>query len=295
MKRTFVILIIFLIAGVLPAASLKVSPGGFIVHDVIPGKTYNLQETTGVKLSIFNDDDTTHTYSLTVRKPSVAGKWEKGYDEIPEPGWCWFEPKEATIGPRKVGYGNLYFRVPEKERYFNQRWAAALGVMGKQESGIGFGLGIYVRIQMETESRADSKGIPEGLTALKPNLLHFEKFLPGTSQTGKLTVYNNDIKKHIYKISFLSEEKERPASAYRTHSFDPLPDSSWIALENKTFEIAAGGSFILNVKIRIPHEQGYENKKWEEILFLEPETGLSGFVRLRISTGEKDVQANPGK
>lgn len=288
MKKPLFIFILFLITQGLTAASLKVSPGGFIVHDIKPGVTYNLRELTGIKLSIYNDDDTTHTYALSVHKPSDAGNWEKGYDEMPDPGWCWFEKKEATIGPRKVGYGNLFFRIPDKERYYNQHWVAALGIMGKLERGIGFGLGIYVRIQMETQSRADSKEIPEGLTAFKPSLVTFDNILPGTRQTGKLIVYNNDTRKHTYTVNFLSEDKERPASTYMTRTFKPLPDPSWIVLERETFDIDPGGSFVLKMKINIPDKTEYYDKKWEEILFVEPETGLSGFVRIRITTGQKD-------
>lgn len=290
MKKTIAILILLLVAQGLPAASLKVSPGGFIVHDIKPGATYNLREATGVKLSIYNDDDTTHTYSLSVHKPSVAGKWEKGYDEIPDPDWCWFEIKEVTIGPQKVGYGNLFFRIPERDRYYNQHWIAALGIMGKQEKGIGFGLGIYVRIQMETESHPDSKEVPEGMTAFKPSHVQFENVLPGTPQTGKLIVYNNDIRKHTYTVNPLGEDREREASTYTGHSFKPLPDSSWIALEKETFDIDPGGSFILKMKITIPDNGEYFDKKWEEILFVEPESGLSGFVRIRISTGQNNYQ-----
>jgi hypothetical protein len=290
MKKTVVILTLFLIAQNLAAASLKVSPGGFIVHDIKPGETYNLRELTGIKLSIYNDDDSTHTYALTVQKPSVAGKWEKGYDEIPDPGWCWFETKDVTIGPRKVGYGNLFFRIPEKESYFNQHWAVALGIMGKQERGIGLGLGIYVRIQMETESRADSKAIPEGMIAFKPSLVMFNNIIPGTRKTAKLMVYNNDTRKHTYTVNYLSKDRERPASTYLAHGFESLPDSSWIALEKESFDIAAGGSFVLKMKLNIPDQTEYYDKKWEEILFVEPETGLSGFARIRIATGKNDSQ-----
>ena len=284
MKKTLFIFILFLITGDLVAASLKVSPGGFIVHDIKPGTTYNLRELTGIKLSIYNDDETTHTYSLSVHKPSVAGKWEKGYDEIPDPAWCWFSPDEATIGPQKVGYGNLFFRIPDKERYYNQRWVATLGIMGKQEQGIGFGLGIYVRVQIETESAADVSEKPDGALGLVPGALSFENIPPGKSLSKKVRIYNNDTMAHTYTIAPLTRDPEMTPSTYLTRSLQQLPDSSWISCDKESLTIKPDKSGVLTISLHVPRNPEYSDKKWEELLFLKPENGRSGFIRIRITT-----------
>ena len=95
-----VLLCVFLsgLVGRVGAASLKVAPARFILHDVKPGKLYDIYAATGLRITIYNDDDTTRTWLLSTHRPSERGKWEKGYGEIPDPRWCWFEKNEITVG-----------------------------------------------------------------------------------------------------------------------------------------------------------------------------------------------------
>ena len=287
MKKTFLIFGIAFLSGSLCATSLKVSPGGFIIQNVKPGVIYNLYETTKIKLSIFNDDDTTHTYAFSMHKPSEVGRWEKGYLEIPDSSWCWFKEKEVTIGPQKVGYGDLSFKIPDKACYYNQHWVATMGIIGKQEGGIGLGLGIYVRIQIETESRSDIEERPDGLIGFKPGTIELDGAAPGSSHTKKVTIFNNDAKSHNYSVHYLREDEKLKASSYLTHSYELIPDSSWIATDRKSFKIEPGGNLTLSVTITVPPGMSHYNKKWEEILFIEPDAGLPGFIRVRINTSDK--------
>jgi hypothetical protein len=102
-----------------------------------------------------------------------------------------------------------------------------------------------------------------------------------------VTVFNNDTKPHSYSVNYLGEDKQLKASSYLTHSYEPIPDSSWIATDKMSFKIESQGTQTLSVKITIPLEISHYNKKWEEILFIEPEAGLSGFIRVRIKTSGK--------
>jgi len=281
MKKAFIIFLLFLSSQEIIAASLKVSPGGFIVHDIKPGVTYNLREMTGIKLSIYNDDETTHTYELSANKPSEAGRWERGYSEIPDPSWCWFETKEVTISPRKVGYGNVFFRIPDKGEYYNQHWVAALGIMGKQEKGIGFGLGIYVRIQIETESKKDVKQKPWGLLGIVPGTLTFDNISPGSKQIARAIIYNNDDIAHTYTIKDIREIKGLKGDDYRTRSYELVSGPGWIVPDKDQVKIPSGDTGVLSVRLNIPEEASLKNR--EEILFVIPEEGRPGFIRVRIN------------
>jgi len=292
MKRIFFQVIFFLLALSLDAASLKVSPGGFMVQNISPGKTYNLQETTKIKLSIFNDDTSTHTYALTVHKPSAVGNWEKGYLEIPDPAWCWFSPNDVTICPQKVGYGNLFFKIPDRESYYNQRWVATIGILGKQEQGIGFGLGIYVRVQIETEPKAKTTEPPDGLIGLRPSLVSFDNIPPGGTHTQNLTIFNNDSEKRSFNITSLSKYPDIKSSTYLTSSYSQIPDPAWISLDRNKLTIDPQDSKVLTIKISIPKDGNLSDKKWEEILFVEPENGRSLFIRVRITTA-KGISEQP--
>jgi len=292
MKRTCFIFLLFLLSLILDAASLKVSPGGFLVQNISPGKTYNLQETSRIKLSIFNDDTSTHTYALSVQKPSSVGNWEKGYLEIPDPAWCWFSPNDISIGPQQVGYGNLFFKIPDKEIYYNQRWVATIGILGKQERGIGFGLGIYVRVQIETEPKDESSAPPDGPIGIGPSLASFDNIVPGETYSQIVTIFNNESEKSSFNITSLSKYPDIKPSTYLTSSYEQIPDPTWISLEKEKLTIDPQASKILAIKISIPKQGEFSDKKFEEILFVEPEKGRPGFIRVRITTA-KEVSQQP--
>src|SRR3989338_7030897 len=85
--------------GPKPSLGLSVQPGGLLIQYVKIGETYDLYEKSGIALIIENKDINPHTYILTTSKPSQVGnkKWLKGYLEIPEPSWFWFEKNEITV------------------------------------------------------------------------------------------------------------------------------------------------------------------------------------------------------
>jgi len=288
MKKLSFIFLLCMFSGNLFAASLKVSPAGFIIHNVTPGRTYSLYEETKLKLSVYNDDMTTHTYMLSVHKPSELGRWEKGYLEIPDPDWCWFEKKEIIIAPQKVGYGNIFIQIPAKECYYNQHWIATLAIRAKPERGIGLGLGINVRVQIETKSRNDIKGRPDGIIGFKPSIIQFENFPPGSSREAKAVIYNNNKEAHTYKIDLLFHNTEIKPRSYLTHSFKTIPDRKWIILDKDRLTIKPNGDGVLSLKLNIPDESAYYGKKWEEILLVQPDEGLPGFIRVQIETSKEN-------
>ena len=104
------------------AASLKVSPAQFIVHHVEPGKLYDIHEKTGLRFTIFNDDEVPRTWTLTTHRPSERGRWEKGYGEIPDAKWCWFAEDEITVEPNGRAYAYLKIQIPPGDQYYNQHW-----------------------------------------------------------------------------------------------------------------------------------------------------------------------------
>jgi hypothetical protein len=284
MKRAghLISVMVFLAAfsGRLDAAGLKVGPAGFIIHNVCPGKTYDVYKETGLRLTIYNDDDTSHTYLLSAQRP--AGKWEKGYLGIPDPEWCRFNKSEVTVDAHGKGYGNIEIKIPDEGKYYNQHWIVTFGVAGKPGPG-GIALAVQIRAQIETKSRAEAgEEKPAGIIAFKPSILRFENTPAGSVQKGSVTIYNNDSKAHTYKITSLLHQEGIKPSAYLTHSYEAIPDPKWIVLEKDTLEIKARDSFILSVQLKVPDQPEYRNRKWEELLLVEPEEGLAGFIRVQI-------------
>ena len=67
-------------------------------------------------------------------------------------------------------------------------------------------------------------------------------------------------------------------------SYRLLPDHAWIACE-KTVRIAAGGTERLELTLRVPEDEAYFGKKWEDCILIQPDAGRAEFVRVRVETG----------
>jgi hypothetical protein len=288
MKRagSLMLPLLFLLAfsSGLEAVGLKVGPGGFIIHNVTPGRIYDVYKETGLRLSIYNDDDASHTYLLSAQRPS--GEWEKGYLGIPDARWCWFDKSKIVLGAKGEGYGNFYLKIPDEDAYCNQHWIVTLAVTSEPGPG-GIALAVNIRAQIETQSRSDVRGTPDGIIAVKPSTLRFENVSVGGAQKGRVTIYNNDGKTHVYKVIPLLHKEGTKPSTYLSHSYQVIPDPGWIMLGNDSLKIKPRSNGALSLKLKIPDKPEYLDKKWEEILLIKPEEGLPGFIRVQICTKEK--------
>jgi hypothetical protein len=285
---------VMLLAGVVEISrpvGLAVSPAGLLVQEVRPGEVYSIYEVSKTGLTIYNRDDKPHTYLLSTHKPSTVGnkKWEKGYLEIPNPNWCWFEKEELKVEANGRGLAKIYLGVPDEEKYYNQHWVVTLGVMGKPKAGLGVALGVYVRLQIETKSKADTEGIPDGIIAFKPSTVRFENVPLGHTQESKVVIFNNDNETHSYRITSLLHNKEIKPKTYLTYSYQMIPDPEWIVLDRNRLGIMPGETRSLSLMLKVPDEQKYYGKKWEEILLVEPNEGIPGFIRIKIETRKTEV------
>ena len=273
------------------AAGLVVSPGGLVIQGVRPGMVYNIYEVSKTGLTIYNKDNKPFTYLLSVHRPSTVGnrKLKIGYLEIPDPEWCWFENKELSVAANGAGLAKIYLRIPDEEKYYNQHWVVTLGVMSKPSAGLGVGLGIYVRLQIETQSKADLEGIPDGIIAFAPSTFRFDNITLGNAHKGSVLIYNNDNETRTYRISSLLHSEETRARHYLTRPYRLIPDPEWIVSDKKTFRVGPGGARSLSLTLAVPDKPEYYGKKWEEILLVKPDKGVPGFVRVQIETRKARV------
>lgn len=279
------LIVVFALAGRLEAAGLKVAPARFIVHDVKPGQYHNLYKETGLRLAIFNENDTTGTWRLSTHRPSERGRWETGYAEIPDPRWCGFEQNETTAGPHSAAYAHLWIRIPADPKYYNQHWIVTLGIEGQPGLG-GIALAVDVRVQIETKSSGDVKVRPAGLLGLNPSTIRFDSLAPGERRTASVVLYNNDTTTHTYDTSSLFIAADTDRKTYLMHGYEAIPDGRWIARPDR-LRVGPGGSAELPLVVQAPHGPGHGGKKWEEILLVRPDQGLAGFVRVQIGMSEQ--------
>jgi len=284
MKKTYypILTLILLTAcsGLLDAASMKVSPAGFIIHNIVPGKTYDVYKETGLQLAIYNDGTEAKTYLLSSHLPSEGGKWEKGYLEIPDPKWCWFEQDEIIVEANSNAYARFHLKIPDEERYFNQHWVVTLNITGKPGSGGGMGVAINVRAQIETQDRSDIKGVPpDGLLGIVPSIITLK-----AQEKGEVVIFNNSAVSETYKIYALTDKEK--FKTYISAGFSPLPKPDWIRPGDGSLTIPAGGSKTLSLNSALPEKERSSAEKYEAIIFIEGH-GAAGFARVRV-TGAKE-------
>lgn len=269
------------------AASLRVSPAQFILHDVQPGKVYDIYADTALRLTVYNDDESSRTWTFSAHRPSERGQWERGYGEIPDAQWLWFGQPEITILPDSKSYGHFFLRIPDEEQYYNQHWVVTLSVQGKSGAA-SIGLAVNIRAQIETTSDVNVSGRPYGLLGMKPSALLFEDVKPGVTARSEVLLYNNDVKAHSYKISSLLADQEIDKKKYLKHDFEAIPNSGWIRTDTE-IRIEAGKFAVLEVAVEIPRDAALEGAKWEELLLIQPDEGRAEFVRVQVLTAQKEA------
>ena len=254
---------------------MKAGPAGFIIHNVVPGKAYDVYKQTGLQLTIYNDGAVARTYLLSSHRPSEGGNWEKGYLEMPEPTWCWFDQNVITVEANSNACARFHLKIPDEERYYSQHWVVTLNIAGKPEPGVGVGVAINVRAQIETQSRADLKSVtPDGLIGIVPSIITLK-----AEEEGEVVVFNNSATNETYQIYALAEKEK--VKTYISAGFNPLPEPEWIKLGDGSLTIPAGGRKSLSLKAALPEKDGNAGKKYESIIFVEGQ-GVTGFLRVRI-------------
>lgn len=270
------------------AASLKVSPASLMVNDVAPGKVYDIYKETGVRLTVFNDDDVERAWVLSTYRPSERGRWETGYGEIPDAEWCWFRDSEITIAPNSVGYGHLFLRIPGEEQYFNQHWVVTLTVEGKSGRP-GLGLAVEIRFQIETKNKSGLTGAPYGPLAMEPSAVQFDDVLPGVTRQASVLLYNNDLLEHTYRVGSIFLDKKHQPKTYLQQSYKLIPEHTWLE-HAKTVRIKPRATARLDLTLRIPNENPFFGRKWEDCILVKPDDGRAEFVRVQVKTQSRTAE-----
>ncbi len=276
-----------LVCGASHGASLKVSPARFILHNVVPGKQYDVHRDTGLRLTIYNDSDTARTWSLSAHRPSERGRWEKGYGEIPDPKWCWFDKDEVTVPPNGKAYAHFFLEIPDDEKYLNQHWVCTLSV-GSKPDRAGLSVAVDVRALIETRSNEAVEVPPAGDFALAPSTIQFENVVPGEEREGQFRLYkklNSDIRP--LTVSSLWEKEDTLLASYLTSTYTIIPDTNWLSYD-KEIDAPSDGPAMVTVRAHVPQGKEHYGKKWEDILMLYMGDEPVGFVRVQIETADSE-------
>jgi len=266
---------------------LSVEPGGLLIQKVPIGQLYDMEYWIKMRFKVYNDSDKPRRYSLKVDKPVKVGvNVLKGYTGIPNPSWFWFEKNEVLVPANSVEEIKMFLRVPNEEKYCNQKWAVGIDVEGRPEAEERLVLAVSPVFYIETESRSEVKEKPAGFLGLVPGIVALENVALGRSKgISKIRIYNNDIQPHRYKISSIIPHGE-PGSQVIIPSpnFSWIPKKEWLQTDRGTIKIGSDEQKEIILDLDIPKKQEFLNQRWEGILFFESEEGLSNFVRIQMKT-----------
>ncbi len=267
--------------------SLSVEPGGLLIQKVPIGQLYDMDYWIKMRFKVYNGSDNPRRYSIKVDKPhKIGAKILKGYSSIPEPAWFWFEKNEVLVPANSIEEVKMFLRIPDEEKYCNQKWAVGIEVEGKPEAEERVVLAVSPVFHIETEARSEIKERPAGFLGLVPGTVILEDVALGRNRAiAKIKVYNNDGVVHLYKINSIIPFAE-PGRQVITPSpgFSWIPKKEWLKPRKTLLRIGPNEEKEITLDLDIPKVKSYLNQRWEGIIFFESEEGLANFVRIQIKT-----------
>ncbi len=269
---------------------LRVTPGALFVQSVFLGKLYDVYEASGIQWTIHNQSDREQTYVLSTHRPSEVElrEWLHGYAELPDPRWFWFDRQEVVVGPHGEGHVNMFFEIPQEERYYNQHWVFALGIRG---AGAGIQVALYPKIQIETISKETVTARPDGPLGLEPSVISIYNLPLGAPRQATLRLYNNTAETRRYRLTsktFPAQAGQAPPISV-SGGYEWIPEPGWISPTKDWVTVGPQERAAVPLRITIPKGPGHRGRNWESILFIESEDGRTRFARVQIQTEKKEA------
>jgi len=268
-----------------PGMGLTAEPGGFIMQNIEPGKVVDIFDKTKIALTIYNRSDAYHTYEIKAGRPEDVGVegWLKGYSPIPEGSWFRVEKDKIRIPPQSRAHIRMFIDIPKEDKYYNQKWVVGLSIRGLPEPGEKLALAVHPTYYIETLPKEDLKEKPFGKIGLVPGVKDLGDVSLGINKKiAKIKIYNNDNKKHTYKVySFIPEKREGERITV-SPGYSWIKDISWIVPISKKVTIKSNNFREDYIDLILPEDDTLRGKNWEGLLFVEDEEEKANFCRLRF-------------
>ena len=104
-----------------------------------------------------------------------------------------------------------------------------------------------------------------------------------------ILLFNNDSKPHEYEISALFDDEEVQRKSYLSKTYTEIPNSTWLTVP-KRIRIGAGGTASLNLRLNVPDDPAHFGKKWEHLVYIQPDEGRAEFVRVQVRMRKEAAQ-----
>jgi hypothetical protein len=274
---------LFLAAGICLssfAAGLRVSPGALSLQHAAVGEETDLE----IEMLITNYSETERMFLITPQRPSkVTERWLKGYAEIPDPDWFYFDQDRIRIGPGEEARVGMHLNIPDQEEYYNQRWVVYVDVTTETEEGETFKAAVRPNYMIETLAKEDVEARPYGELGLAPSVVRPEEVETGRRTRASFRLYNNEETRRTYTLnSYIPQATRERQDISGSPGYQWIEDENWVRPARRRVRLGPGQVREVALNILVPEGKEAEDLGWEAIVLVEPDEGLSGFIRVLI-------------
>jgi len=253
-------------------------------------------QNSGVQL---RSDGRPHTYLLTAHRPSEAGnrRVPRGYSDIPDPSWFWFEAGEVTVPAQGSSEVRMYLKVPDSERYYNQHWSVSVGVVGKPGQAEMLTLAAYPRFEIETKAapRDQLRLKPAGEIGLCPSQIVLSAAAPGTRREASFILCNGDKRTHRYQLAVLPRgEAGSDGRVFGSSGATWAPNTLGIRARYAKPKIGKNRYLVIPVRISVPTDAVLPDGGWEAVILVRRDDGAANFLRILLEAAKTDGSGERG-
>jgi hypothetical protein len=306
---TLAVLVLLTAVSVRAEQKKDEKPGGFgmgpgivLLESIRPSNgEVDVATATNFTFEVYNDTPEKHTFTITVRNArSTLSSWEMGYENLPDTSWLRLDQPELEIEPGAKGKVKLFVKIPDKLENYNRKWMAVVACSpGKAKAG-GSSVGLMVasRVQIETVQRDEGTGENAGRIGVTPCAWMMSDVRPGDSWRKTFKIANNTDAEHTYTVKRIGEleKDETKHDRYFGQGFTKVAAESWAKPRETTFTLQPRKVYELTIGVQVP-KNVTPAKSYEELVFLQDETGHVDFLRLRseVIATTADAQTNDQK
>lgn len=301
-RKTLLIRILFwcLASGViftdrLAADGLSVTPAKILLENLIPGRTYDLSELADLPLTVKNTSGRRMRFFLSVQRPDVKSV-EKGFEPLPDAGWITLSPVELELENGESGKSRIVIRIPQDEKYKNQKYEAGILTAGRDPSGqrraLDFEVELLSRICFTVSPLKEGETEQDKKIDLNFNFSPQNIFLsnftsvssPGAKTQEKILLLEN--LNSTERSYFLKRIKPSDALVGLPAGYEEAPEDSSVEFSMTNVRLEALGKTGIRTKFSIPDSEAARGKRY---LFV-----LSARAEGRETRGTKLVKVYAG-
>lgn len=255
----------------LPVAhGMGLGPALFKIQNVPLGKPLDVKKSSGVSFFVDNDSAEEQVCVIKSARPSQAGlaDWEQGYDEVPDVTWFRLDKESLNVPAKSKAEVGLTIEIPDKPEYYNCKWVLAVVLASGNKNGIGVGLAVAARVQIETLQSMDKNSGNGATLATVPGAIDITG-RPGAAFKESVQLQNNSDKVlHCIPERLLQVYPDAyKHSRYTSGGFNAIIEETWLNTVVDPFTLKPGKKKDVSIRGKIPIT-AMPGERWEELVFI---------------------------